>query len=981
MKTRSTILFALFFAFLAFSVSAQIPEVKTQLSATEQPVELVELDAEVRIIGFIAQTTMKMKFLNPNSRVLEGELYFPLPETAVLTGYGLDVNGDMVDGVAVEKQKGREVFETEVRKGVDPGLLEKVKGNNFKTRVYPLNPGDVRTVKVVYTTEASYRDGEITYRLPLELSKEIKKISFRINVLKVDSKPSIEIKGLKDRSFKKVDTGWFSELSGSGRDFSSEIKVDIPFDKELVIVEKADDGKHYFMVQGVKMLSASSRRSKSITRIAVCFDASDSGKKRDQKAELEFLKKFVASDLVNLPVEVCWIPFRNKPGEQENFSLQPDAISQIEELVNKTVFDGGTSFDGLAEEIGNQPDCILLFSDGIGTFGKTSVPEFSAPVMAISSSQGSDYNFLQAVAERSGGKFLNLKNLNAAEAVRECSSGFRGIVNKSYDSNLFEVLPEGKQEISDKYAIFGIVEGSGGELKIDFGTNAAAVVSSKSFSIKTKDALNANFVRQLWAGKKIAELLTAKDQNRREIVKLSKKFGIVTDFTSLIVLERLEQYVEHEIIPPASKSEWRKRYFEIIEKQDLALKSEQKKNLSNVLSMWENRLEWWNTDFSKVDTSRIKKSDFPDYGRGDTGSNYLDSAPESFADGSSIPMERSRVRPSRSIQNEVDSFDSAAEPSLQLKKAKSEAKETISRVVNPGVAIKAWKPDAKYAQKISDANDKFGEYLNQKEEFGNAPSFYLDCADIFKEAGNAELAIQVLSNISELELENPALLRILAHRLAQLEELEISAGIFAEVLEMRKEEPQSYRDLALVLGRLQKYQRAINLLYQVVLKTWDNRFPEIEVIALEEMNNLIVKAKEAGITEFNVDERLIKPIDVDLRIVMTWDADMTDMDLWVIEPTGERAYYKNPKTAIGGLVSRDFTRGYGPEEYMIRKARTGTYEIKTNFYGSSSQKIAGAVTLQVDVFTNYGRADEKRRSVTLRLKDKKETFTVADVEF
>jgi len=43
--------------------------------------------------------------------------------------------------------------------------------------------------------------------------------------------------------------------------------------------------------------------------------------------------------------------------------------------------------------------------------------------------------------------------------------------------------------------------------------------------------------------------------------------------------------------------------------------------------------------------------------------------------------------------------------------------------------------------------------------------------------------------------------------------------------------------------------------------------------------------------------------------------------------------------------------------------------------------VAGAVTLQVDIFTNYGRDDEKRRSVTLRLTDRKETFKVADIEF
>lgn len=304
-----------------------------------------------------------------------------------------------------------------------------------------------------------------------------------------------------------------------------------------------------------------------------------------------------------------------------------------------------------------------------------------------------------------------------------------------------------------------------------------------------------------------------------------------------------------------------------------------------------------------------------------------------------------------------------------------------SKPVNPGVAIKPWEPNTPYVKKIKAAKEPYSAYLEEKAEYQMSPAFYLDCADVFIALKMNDTALQVLSNIAELELENPALMRILAHRLSQIEELAISAAIFEEVLEMRKEEPQSYRDLALVLGRMSEYQRAVELLYEVVLKQWDGRFPEIEVIALEEMNNLIVQGKRNGIKDYKVDERLMKPIDVDLRIVMTWDADQTDMDLWVMEPSGEKAFYSNPRTQIGGLVSRDFTQGYGPEEYMIRHARHGMYEIKTNFFGSRSQKVAGAVTLQVDLFTNFGRENEKRRSVTLRLTENKETFTVADIEF
>jgi hypothetical protein len=240
--------------------------------------------------------------------------------------------------------------------------------------------------------------------------------------------------------------------------------------------------------------------------------------------------------------------------------------------------------------------------------------------------------------------------------------------------------------------------------------------------------------------------------------------------------------------------------------------------------------------------------------------------------------------------------------------------------------------------------------------------------------------MQVLSNVSEMELENAALLRILAHRLAQHKELELAAGLFEEVLRLRPEEPQSYRDLALVLADLKKYPRAMQLLAHVVMNQWD-RFNEIEVIALMELNRIIALAKRAGIVKFPVDKRLVKLLDVDVRIILTWDADLTDIDLWIIEPSGEKAYYSHPRSTIGGNVSRDFTQGYGPEEYILRKAMRGMYKVQVNFYGSSAQTLSGAVTLQLDLYTNYGRRNEKRKSITLRLKERKDTITVGVLEF
>ena len=284
------------------------------------------------------------------------------------------------------------------------------------------------------------------------------------------------------------------------------------------------------------------------------------------------------------------------------------------------------------------------------------------------------------------------------------------------------------------------------------------------------------------------------------------------------------------------------------------------------------------------------------------------------------------------------------------------------------------------AKTAAPADKVFDVYMAQRKEFGTSPAFFLDCADFLLKQKRPSLALQVLSNVAEMELENPALLRILAHRLAQLGRLDLSGMLFEEVLRLRPEEPQSYRDLALVLARQKKYKRAIELLYKVVLEKWD-RFAEIELIALMELNALIPKAKAAGIKDIPVDPRLVKLLDVDIRIILTWDADMTDIDLWVIEPSGEKAYYSHRRTTIGGNFSRDFTQGYGPEEYLLRRAMRGAYKVQANYYGSAAPKLTGAVTLQLDVFTNYGRPNEKHKSITLRLTRKKEVIDVGEIEF
>lgn len=110
------------------------------MKSTDKPCTIRSLDLKVHVCGLYADVTETLTIKNPNARDLSANIAIPMPDRAVVCGYALDIDGQMIDGVVVPKEKARVVFETEQRIGADPGLVESVKGNVYRTRVYPI-PG------------------------------------------------------------------------------------------------------------------------------------------------------------------------------------------------------------------------------------------------------------------------------------------------------------------------------------------------------------------------------------------------------------------------------------------------------------------------------------------------------------------------------------------------------------------------------------------------------------------------------------------------------------------------------------------------------------------------------------------------------------------------------------------------------------------------------------------------------------------------
>ncbi len=206
--------------------------------------------------------------------------------------------------------------------------------------------------------------------------------------------------------------------------------------------------------------------------------------------------------------------------------------------------------------------------------------------------------------------------------------------------------------------------------------------------------------------------------------------------------------------------------------------------------------------------------------------------------------------------------------------------------------------------------------------------------------------------------------------------------VLREVQRLSPNEPQSFRDLGLAHAEAQQWQDAADQLWQVVSRPWDGRFPDIDLTALAEMNMVIARAERQGrpVATAAFDKRLLRNLPLDLRIVLGWDADNTDIDLHVTDPDGEQVYYGRRLSYQGARVSRDVTGGYGPEEFALKVAKPGRYVVQARFYGHRQQVVAPATTLMLVLSTGFGRADQKDERVTLRLSGAGDMVTVGSFE-
>jgi Ca-activated chloride channel family protein len=942
------------------------------VAAGEQPIRLNSADVHVDVRGSFAHTVIEFAFTNPNARVLEGELQFPLRPGQTVAGFALEMtDGTMMPAVPVPKARGRQVFEQIVRRGADPALLEQTAGDNFRLRLYPLRPGVARHVRIELDESlASTSDGRLQLGLPVGFgSTPADRLALQLRLHGVAPGEVHLGAGLEGATLADDD----GALLTLAREHATRIEgarstgVDWRAPRSDAVAVERVEGQAWFHVE-VPLADASAPRARP-DDITLIWDASGSGAARDHGRELKLLAALFAWQ-PDAAVHLRLVRDAAEPVRE--FRVRGGDWAALRDALEHVAYDGASNAAlWTTPAAGASHGLALLFSDGLGNWGpQATAPASSVPAFALQSAPGGNALALRQWADRRGGQLIDLEAGSADDALRLIATRGMRVLRVEADGADQVVLvahrPEGgRLELAGHFTgataqlVLVLEDGAGREQRKTLALAAPPLAQD--------DAIG--FATRRWAALRVGELLAEPQLHRSEIRTLGERFGVLTPETSLIVLESLADYQQYGIVPPAGPM--REAYLSAQRLQATHDKQAKTRHLEELVRRYADVAAWWDKDFPKDAPAPAKLKPMASGVLGAEGRMQAAASVAPPPNAPPPPMAAPVARAEMNLAADAKQRDEA--PKL----AKAAGPKPAATI---GIAIQPWTGDSELARRLVRAadRDRYAVYLDERTRAAGSPAFYLDAAQVFVARGQRPLAVRVLSNLAELQLEDRGLLRILAYRLQDAGETAEAVRLIERVAQIAPDEPQSWRDLGLAQAAAGAWQPAIDALWTAASGSWDARFGDIDVIALAELDALA--AQHPGLDLSAVDKRLRRNLPLDVRVAMGWDSDSVDIDLWVKDPNGEWVSYQQPLSRQGGRVTRDVTQGYGPEVFALKTAKPGHYEVRAKYFASHRQALGIATTVMMRLTTGFGTTHEAHRDVVLRLEEQKDDMLVGSFD-
>jgi len=558
--------------------------------------EVIYHHVKVKINGNIAETFIDQEFHNPSDAMLEGYYIFPIPKDAVIKDFSMEINGKVVSAELLDSKKAKQIYEDIVRQIKDPALLEYSGQGIFKVRIFPIEPRSNKKVSISYREVLDSDNGMYEYVYPLNTekfsAKPVKNVSVRVdletnNKIKTIYSPTHSIDVVHKDNNNAVIT---FEEENTKPDIDFKLYYNTNNDEvgmSLLTYKSGNDDGYFFLTAAPSfVINEDQVDAKDITFVLDVSGSMAGDKMKQAKNALLYcvnnLNKEDGFDIIRFSTEAYSLFNKIETANEINIKkavkfindLKPVGGTNIEDALKSALNEKGSS---------TRTHLIVFITDGKPTIGETKDEILLKKLKNTNTDNiriftfgiGNEINthLLDKITEQtkayrtyiSEKEDIEIKISNFYDKVQ---SPVLTNLSISFNRNIktFQTYPNGLPDMfkGSGITIFGRYSGSGNS-KITL--SGIVKGEKKTFTLNgnfTDENDEYNFIPPLWASRRIGYLLDQIRLNGEdkelvdEITQLAREHGIVTPYTSYLIMEdeeirlrRNELVDDFQTLPPS----------------------------------------------------------------------------------------------------------------------------------------------------------------------------------------------------------------------------------------------------------------------------------------------------------------------------------------------------------------------------------------------------------------------------------------------
>jgi Ca-activated chloride channel family protein len=586
---------------------SQAAGLMTPANGTLPDLQIKQHHVDVVIEDGYSITTIDQTFHNPNDNALEAIYSFPVPEQASVGEFTYWIDGKAVTGEVLEKEKARDVYEQEKAQGRETALTEKDQYRTFDSRVYPVKPQESVRIRLVYIQSVHVDLGIGRYVYPLEeggvdeqklafwsyndtveeaFSFNLRmRSSYPIDDFRLPQHPQATINQQSQQIWEVSFANGLTDAELEGTATNTQPSAKFSLDKDIVVYWRLQPG----LPGSIDMVThkpAGSDRGTFMMTVTPGDDLSGIQGGRDwvfvldlsgsMQAKYQSLVEGVRKGLAKLNTSDRFriVLFNNRARELTSgyIPVNEENIDHYIQLLESTQPDGSTNlYAGLKSGYkgldSDRPSAMILVTDGVANVGVTQKKDFLSllekhDVRLFTFVMGNSANrpLLEGMTKTSNGFAMNISNSDdivgrlvqtadklSHEAYRDIDINISGVKVKDVTPARIGSLYRGQQLI-----IFGHYWGDGlANVEISGKVSDRNVDYETRFDFPAQSTLNPE-IERLWAYASIEDLqnridyLGADSDSEQAIVDLATEYGLVTDYTSMVVV-RDEVFKDYDI--------------------------------------------------------------------------------------------------------------------------------------------------------------------------------------------------------------------------------------------------------------------------------------------------------------------------------------------------------------------------------------------------------------------------------------------------